>query len=182
MFKKDNNFKFLEFRTELINLLNKYHYEISGTGLDDGSINIEDLINNKIFILRDSFSNYEALDNSWDELPINYILNIFPDEVVIKSEKINVGILTNDYMKCFKLLDEIARDNKENIKYFKRGKEFQELVFLDGTKYKWVKPINSSRGYKFSKAYIDKNLTLDELWDIVQPICIHCSKKDIDIF
>jgi len=33
---------FLNFRTELIELLHKYKYEISGTGLDDGSMSISD--------------------------------------------------------------------------------------------------------------------------------------------
>ena len=46
---KKDNLKFLKFRTELIELLDKYKYEISGTGDDDGSIQIND---KKVFSLR----------------------------------------------------------------------------------------------------------------------------------
>jgi hypothetical protein len=51
---KSNDIKVLEFREELMKLLNKYKYEIQGSAFDDGSMRIE--TENNCYLLSDSYS------------------------------------------------------------------------------------------------------------------------------
>lgn len=175
--------KFLKFRTGLIELLNKYRYELSGTGLDDGSININDLKNQKIFILKDGYSDYEALDSNWQSLPIDYILNVFSkDEDIFKLTNKKIGIFTNNRKKAETIFNNLRTQYENNISRYRESIGHIDLLLDNGTYYVWIKPIDNSRGHKVSGAYIDKNLTLDELFELVVPICVYCKRKDIIIF
>jgi hypothetical protein len=180
-----NQEKFLKFRTDLIELLSKYRYKISGTGYDAGSMNIEDLKNQKIYILKDSYSDYEALDNDWKSISESYILDVFPEENTsfVDMSK-NVGIFTNNTDKVKMIFSNLYEQNKNNVEKYREGikSEHVDLILKDNTRYIWIKPNNGSRGHRCGKAYIDKNLTLTELQYYVYPICTYCTRKDIVVF
>jgi len=174
--------KFLKFRTELIELLDKYKYQISGTNLDDGSMNIENK-NGVAYILRDSYSDYEALDFDWNLLSTEYILNIFPEVNTSPINNDNIGIFSNNYNKVYALFNDLYNQNKENVKRFRKSKEEINLLLEDGRYFVWIKPIDNSRGWRCSKVvYIDRNLTLNKLQYNVMPICCYCKREDIRIF
>lgn len=178
-----NQINFLQFRTELIELLDKYKYEISGTNLDDGSMNVENSKGN-IYILRDTFSNYEALDNDWNTLSTDYILEMFSErQNSILPLKNKVGVFTNDPSKARSLLEDLYNQNKDNTERYRQSNdsECMDLLLKDGTYYTWIKPIRMSRGHRCSRAYIDKNLTLTELQLMVLPLCVYCERKDVVI-
>lgn len=180
---KNKDKKFIEFRSELINLLDKYNCEISGTALDDGSMQITDLCNGEINILTDSFNNYNMKDADYNDISTDYILNMFDDKISIKPNKARVGIFTNSNEKALKLLDDIYNDTKkQNIKHYKKSKDNAQIMMNDGTHYIVIPPRRSSIGYRCSKAYIDKTVTINQLNDIILPICIYCEKKDVIIF
>jgi len=176
MDKKDLNF--ISFRSELLELLNKYKYEISGTNLDDGSMNIDDNKGN-IYILRDAYSDYEALDNDWNTLPTDYIINMFQEEHIPPFCNDKIGIFTNNRDKALRFFENLNNQNKENVERYRQGKDQIDLLLKDGTYYTWIKPIDMSRGYRCYKAFIDRNLTLNELQMIVVPICVYCKKENI---
>jgi len=176
-----NDLNFISFRSELIELLSKYKYEISGTNLDDGSMNIEDDRNGKIYILRDSYSDYEALDNDYNPLPTDYIENMFQEEHMNPFYNHKIGIFTNNRNKAFALLKDLYNQNKENVEKYWQSKDNISLILKDGTYYTWIKPIDSSRGHRCCKAFIDKNLILNMLYTIVAPICVYCTRENVTV-
>lgn len=99
-------------------------------------------------------------------------------------DKIRCGIFTKDYNIAKQIMDRYYNGNKDknNVEYYRQNKINLNLRLKDGTDYIWIKPIDSSRGYRCSKAHIDLNISDDILQKIVMPICSHCKKNDIEIF
>ena len=187
---KERDIKVLQFREELIKLLNKYNYEILNSCYDNGDIDIIDLINGEQYIFENSTSNYNVYKGKKDNLFLledilaENILQLFPDELknndyILCNNKI--GIITNDVDKCNTIFKKIYSENEKNIEYFKNSTYSKELKLLSGEVYVWIKARKSSRGHKCSKAYIDKNIPLDILHNIVLPICVLVSRKDVKI-
>jgi len=177
---------FLNFKTELIELLNKYRYEISGTGLDDGSMDVENKLNGSRYILKDGYSDYEATDSDYNLLSTDYILNMFPENNDNEYPYFidnRIGVFSNNYYKVSEFFMKLYNENKDNVERFRSNANEMDLLFKDGMNYIWIKPRDSSRGYRCrNKVYIDRNLTLNELEVIVKPICCYCERKDIKIF
>ena len=174
---------FLNFRTELIELLHKYKYEISGTGLDDGSMSISDEKNSNSYILKDSYSDYEVTDNDYNILSTDYILEMFPENNNNYFTSNMIGVFSNNYYKVSEFFMKLYNENKDNIENFRSNTNEMDLLFKDGINYIWIKPRDSSRGYRCrNKVYIDRNLTLNELGSIIKPVCCYCERKDINIF
>ena len=177
-----NYYNFLKFRTDLIELLGKYKLKISGTGFDDGSMRIESIKDGSAYILKDICLNYEAVDTDWNHLPIDYILNMFPEEHTPLFSNKKVGVFTNNPSKALLIFEDLVSKNKDNINKHRRSLDHIDLLLKDGTYYTWIKVIDNSRGHGCGKAYIDKNLTLRELQEIVIPICVYCERKNIIVF
>jgi len=179
---EEKDIKVLQFRKELINLLNKYNYTISGSYMDDGNI----IINDEEYILKDS-PNYELIkvdiDYNWISLDEEFILSCFDDKECNDYISWNnkIGIITDDIDKCNTIFNKIYLENEGNIEYFKNSTYSKELKLLSGEVYVWIKARKSSRGHKCSKAYIDKNIPLDILHNVVLPICVFVSRKDVKI-
>lgn len=179
---EEKDIKVLKFRGELIKLLKKYDYEISGSYKDDGNI----VINAEEYILKDS-PNYELIkvdmDYNWisldEELILSYFDELSNNDYISCNNK--TGIITNDIDKCNIIFNKIYSENENNIEYFKNSNYTKELKLLSGEIYVWIKARESSRGHKCSKAYIDKNIPLDVLHNIVLPICVFVSRKDVKI-
>ena len=169
--------KFLNFRNELLKLLNKYNYDLQGTQFDDGSMYVDN------FILT---GNYDAVwindEDKWVYLMDEYILGMFSENTRFPPLNNNtIGIFSNNPSKADKILSELASNNKDNVKFHRKSKDFQELILNDETRYIWIKISNNSRGYKVSQAYIDREITLDELYDIIVPVCFYCTRDKIKI-
>jgi len=176
-----NDLNFIGFRSELIELLNKYRYELSGTGFDDGSMRVEDIRGKKVYLLRDSYSDYEALDDDWNTLPTDYMINMFQEEHTIPFHNGKIGVFTNNRDKASAFFENLYNQNKENVERFRQSKDQIDLSLKDETYYTWIKPLDSSRGHKCSKAFIDKNITLNELNCIIVPICAYCTRGNITV-
>jgi len=173
-----NNYNFLKFRTELIELLDKYKYEISGTGYDDGSIQISNSRYGVLYTISDSCCDYEIYDEDFLE---EYILNCFEENVDNDYFNNKIGVFTKDRDKVEEIFTNIYHDKRQEIDYYRNSREMQEIRLLDGTQYLWIKLNDGSRGHKCGKAYIDKNLTLNELNYIVIPICIYCKRENVKL-
>lgn len=177
---KEYEYKALEFRNELVDLLNKYKYNLMG--LDDCNMQIVDYKNDKCFMLKSSYDDYEMLDFFNDNIMSKYILERFPEsDNWIKPANKNVGIITNNYKKATDLFTQLEQEHLGKIVRFINSKERKELILDDNTFYKWVKPSDNSRGHRFRKVYIDKNITLDKLNNIILPICVYCLREDITV-
>lgn len=111
-----------------------------------------------------------------------YILNCFEKNKQSNFNYSKIGVFTNDRDKAVKLFTNLYHDKRQEIDYYRNSREMQEIRLLDGTQYLWIRPIDNSRGYRCGKAYIDKNLTLDELNYIVIPICVYCSRENVTVF
>lgn len=95
--------------------------------------------------------------------------------------KTKVGIFTSDEYKAEVILSEIYDRNRNDVKGFKNGREYKQLMLNDGTYYVWIRPTDSARGHKCRKAYIDKNIDIQTFEEIIVPICIFCSRNDIKV-
>jgi hypothetical protein len=109
-----------------------------------------------------------------------YILNCFEENKENNFHYSKIGVFTNDRNKVEKLFTNIYHDKRQEIDYYRNSREIQEIRLLDGTQYLWIRPNDKSRGHKCGKAYIDKNLTLNEL-DYVIPSC-YCSRENVIVF
>jgi len=168
------------FRSDLIMLLNKYNYSISGCS---EAIIIEDNTNNNCYtIANEDNSNYTILDENNNNILSNYILDKFPENTgIYQYYNGKIGIFTNSRHKCVQLLDILFAKNKDNVKVFRKSEKTLELILHDDTIYEWIIPDQDAIGYGCSKAYIDKNVTIDELHDVILPICILCSRDNVTI-
>lgn len=180
------DFSFLKFRTELIKLLGRYKLEMSGTGFDDGTVNFYDNRQGVYYILRNEIDDYEALKDtmsSWENISTDYIIDMFSEENNFIHELKNIGVFTNSKFKAVNFFDNLIKQYKDDIKQYRKSNDSEqmELILNDNTCYIWIKPIDGSRGYRVGKAYIDKNLTFNEIFELVAPICVYCRKKDIEI-
>lgn len=173
--------KILKFRDELIKLLNKYNYSIQGTVLDDGTMEVEDNNGSESYILS-SGDNYTVYDSDYKYVADDYILSRFGPEqnAYISYFGNNIGIITNSRFKAQCWFYKFTEDNKDNIEWYKQSQYHIEVLTKDGKHYKWIQPNQSSRANKLGSAYIDRDVTLEELEYIILPMCF-CSKENIKI-
>lgn len=95
------------------------------------------------------------------------------------------GACSNQCVKCIvytsdlnigreKLL-EIEKEKLEQGIYITRkalGRLFSEIDFSDGEEWKMVNPIDTARGYRWRKAWIDaKNTSISALQQLILPCC-----------
>lgn len=186
--------KALKFRDELIKLCNKYKCEMSGNVLDNGDIDLSIYDkNNDIYeqyIMKNSDDKYNLYKED-DDYNINCIMSkvikqSFNGEsremAGLNNVKVYCGIFTNDSNKAENKLQQLIKQHQENVKEVRFSKDYKQIILNDDRRYIWIKANMSSRGYRCRTAIIDKNITLEELFEIIQPLCIYCGKDDIEVF
>ena len=183
---KGEYLKVLNFRDELINLLNKYNFDLYADNKDNGDMIID---TGRQYIMSDSNRNYSISD----VINNNNLIEEYIKETFIGSQQHEFcngnysnyycGIFTNDSCKADEIMNKIYKDNKDNIIRFVKGENDKYILFKDGTIYKWVRPILNSRGYRFKSAYIDKELDKKVLDEVVFPIiCLYAGENNIKVF
>lgn len=185
----DNDIKALKFRDELIELLNKYNYELSGDCFDDGDI--------EICSLNEGGGQYIIENNGYYSLyDYNKNKNIMEIYLLKKIESINnslnrintdnnfirCGIVTSNERKANNLLNVIIDNNEDKgIKLLNKRirEDYFEAIFSDNSRYVWVKPSeNVGRGQRFNKLYIDSRIRYDFLEEIIMPMLIKYDVKN----
>jgi hypothetical protein len=111
----------------------------------------------------------------------NTILNMFPIEgrSIYSPLKIKAGIFTNNINKAERVFNRIYNDNKDSVVRYINGKNDKSIMLSDGTWYVWIKPTLNARGHRCRKAYIDKDIDINTLHDLIIPICIYCTREDV---
>lgn len=187
------DYKALQFKDELMNLLKKYKYDIHGNVSEDNSILIEDKSSGSIYYMKDKFSNYNiqkeilVQDKEHDykcvDLMEEYILRSFKDDdFSFDTSKMNIGVITASEEKASKIFEEIANYNNRHIKRYINTVHHKEIIFNEGVSHVvWVRPHESSRRHKLKRAYIDKNISIEVFETIVRPVCTFCKREDIRI-
>jgi hypothetical protein len=83
-------------------------------------------------------------------------------------------VFSNDEIKAKHKLEEIATNSKCVDKRIGRG--FARYV-IDGDEWMWVRPIDSAKGYRAHKAWIDMDCTIRQLEYVILPICeLYCEE------
>ena len=178
-----NDLMALNFREDLIKLLKKYDCEISGSYMDDGYMSLEFNSGFGNYFIQDKIDNYNIQNDNYENVIDNYILNYFSEHSGLNNVKVHTGIFTNDANKAEgKIQDIYNKLGEDNTKRFINSKNQKELQLLDDSRYIWIKPIDSARGYKCTNAFIDRGLTLEELQHVVFPICRYCGKDTVKVF
>lgn len=184
---KDTNIEVLKFKDELIKLCEKYNCDISSTQFDDGSINISLGYKNYIMNDDDTKKIYYFDINEKIQYPIDEIIKgIFDCDSHnlggLNNIKVQCGIFTNDSSKAENKLIEIKNKfNDDEIERLILSEQNKELRLKNGNRYVWIKLIESSKGYRCRKAIIDRGVSLEQLDEIVFPICQYCGRDDIEI-
>lgn len=184
--------KVLHFKDDLMKLLKKYDYDITGTNLDNGDIYIETK-SNGCYILKDTkdivkevFVEDKEYDYEYKNIMEEFILKSFKHsesrEMCFGNfSRVSTGIVTNDRNKAENILDKLAENNEGNIIRYIQGKEDLRLILEDKTNYVWINPMNKARGYRLQNAWIDKNIGLEVFEELIVPMCCYCGKDNIKV-
>ena len=176
---KAEDIKVLEFRSELIELLQKYNYQISSGG-DLDFITIDTPIGNTY-----DLNGSELTVCSYDGHSImkSYIEKFFEYNKLQQSwATYTTGIITMNEWKARVLFNKLHTESLEVPHEYIQSRTFLELRYSDGALTKWIKPDYSSRGYRFNRVYVDEDVTLTEFQRFVIPLCTYCNKEDIIVF
>lgn len=92
-----------------------------------------------------------------------------------------IGIFTNNKLTALRMaIDIINNYEKTGVTVTKQTQTKYDLYvnFSDGTNVKWIKPLESSRGYKITDAYIDiSTCSLGAITNIILPCIINIDKE-----
>jgi hypothetical protein len=92
----------------------------------------------------------------------------------------NIGIITSDIDRAKVVFRQLYNKYHMNIKNYRITKEDIVLLLTDDTRYTWVRPILSSKGHRFDKAYIDNTIPEEILYNIIYPMCYKENNNIID--
>ncbi len=175
--------KMLNFRESLINLLKQYDCEISGTGIDDGSMVI--YCENNYYILEDSYNLLKDISyGKYENVMKKHIMDVFSygNRYTPEDVKGITCIFSDNIFKVNNKIKEIYNKLKDNIKKFTNSSTKKEIILQDGSRYIWAKPDERIRGSRCDKAIIDKGITLVQLYEIILPICDFVTANNVEIF
>lgn len=187
---KEEYLKVLNFRDELIDLLNKYKFSLSADNKDNGDIVID---TGNEYIMSDDYHNYSI--NKWDNemyAEINLMEEYIKHRFKEKNEREfslgnhgnhHCGIITNDKYKAEMIINKVVENNKSEVIKFSNGVNDKYILLKDKREYIWIKPIDSSRGYRFKNAYIDKEISKYVFDTVVYPmLCLYTGEEGIKVF
>lgn len=175
--------KMLNFRESLINLLKQYDCEISGTGMDDGSMTI--YCENNHYILEDSYNLLKDISyGKYENVMKKHIMDVFAygDRYTSEDVKGITCIFSDNVFKVNNKMKEIYNKLKDSVKQFINSPIEKKIILQDGSRYIWAKPDERIRGLRCDKAIIDKGITLVQLYGIVLPICDFVTMDNVEVF
>lgn len=164
MMKIKDYSKIFKFKKDLLNLLNKYNYKISGSGYDDGAINIEDDINNTYYILSDDFSKLYDHD---------YNLLVEPDKKDGKNH-MKIIIFGNTIKQANEKFDELI--SKINCVFYEtlvKSRDQCRIVFYNRAEYITAYAGDNARGHRCDKVYVPIDVNHEILNYVIRPILIN---------
>lgn len=186
-----NDIKVLEFREELIKLYKKYDCNICGSYNDFNDDFIIEFNNGKNYVVKaKGISLYTNNINEEREYVIDkYVKSMFGSEIRdmmgLNNVKVSCIIFSNDSKKANERMEYILSQHMllnevYNIVRVKEG--IKEIKLKNGTRYMWCKPNDNSRGYRCNHTFIDRNLSLETIENVVIPIATYCSKDTVEMF
>ncbi len=90
-----------------------------------------------------------------------------------------VGIITSDFNLAESFFEVIYKRHKRKVVKFTKSKCNLYILLKNGTRYMWIRPTDNSRGYRFSKVYLDHNIDYRLLQEVILPCCVYAKPKDI---
>lgn len=92
----------------------------------------------------------------------------------------NIIVFGNTIGRARNKLDEILGELKyKEVKQVKKSKSGYTIELNDGTFYRTVSASNNARGYKCEKAFIDYNIDIEIIQNVIEP-CLSISKLPIE--
>lgn len=92
-------------------------------------------------------------------------------------------VFSHNYDTALRKMEEIYTE-KGSPNNVKKILSRDRLVYhFEDEEWVWIRPIESSRGYRAHKAYVSMDCTIEELENLIYPICnLYCDKKDFHLF
>ena len=167
----------LSFTKDLKDLLKRYDYELSGTGIDDGSMNIE-TNDGEYYTLYPTLSGDLRLIN-YDNINLRRLelLTTFPKELKHKPyiEPKNILVYTDNEEKKQSIITNIKSIYNN---YITRG-DYEIIIPDKDFKYIFVNSTGRLRGQRFKGAYIDDEISNEDFHYRLYPMLIDCTRNDI---
>lgn len=85
------------------------------------------------------------------------------DKTISEHAKRKCAILTSDEKKAYKLMRKIESEHNSDVVAFSYSPNVGYIAFEDGFYVRWLRPVESVRGYKFGTLYMDEQLDKDIL-------------------
>lgn len=184
----EEDIKVLKFKDELVNLLNKYNYDIVGSDIDsiyiDTNNGIYNLTDDKCICRTDAEGgiDYFKDKNIMEELIKHYFKNNRARDFCSGNHgNCRCGIITNNREKALKILHNIKDKHEDSIRTFYSNPINAELRLTNGDIYLWVNSATSARGHRFHELYIDKNVSYEFFVYILPIIGQYCVSENIHI-
>ena len=90
----------------------------------------------------------------------------------------NGAIVTSERDKALCYMQHIRELHSQDVLQEIVGKLQARLVFKNGSVIRWIRPVESSRGYRYSKLWCDKDIPHDMLCEVILP-CYRGKREDI---
>ena len=88
------------------------------------------------------------------------------------------GVVTNDRDKAWAVFEEIKSIRTDaDIENVICGKNDFRISFSDGVYVRWIKPIESMRGFRMERAWIDRDIDSEILRCVIGPML--CGSKGV---
>lgn len=83
-------------------------------------------------------------------------------------------VFSNDENRAKEKLDEIASEGDCAERKYGRG---FASCFVGDEEWVWVRPLESSKGRRAYKAWVDEKCTIEQFNKIIEPICFGCCEE-----
>lgn len=113
------------------------------------------------------------------ELKQLYILNHFTNKAEPNRNIKRYVIYTYDRSKAINIMESVIKKDKDNVLEYRFGL-YPSLRLKDGSCYNFYHPNMCMRGIKYSHVWIDLDIELDIIKQIIIPSGIYCSKSNVE--
>jgi hypothetical protein len=85
-----------------------------------------------------------------------------------------IGVVTFDEIKAREFMRKIELENKDKVIRFVKQDGVWELLLDDDRHYVWIEPTPDVKQTIIHKVYVDRNINIDIMNEVVFEICRNC--------
>lgn len=117
------------------------------------------------------------------------IKNMFNNEMTemqgLNNIKVAQIVFSNNSIKANSKMEEILEQHKSvacDCIAVRNEDGIKEIRYEDGTRCISVKPNDNCKGYRCNHAFIDRDLSLEDVQNYILSVAFYCSKDTVEMF